>query len=64
MWAGHADAALTRPWERDTIVSVFSITKAMASTCTLMLVDRGALDLDAPVALYWPEFAQAGKQGS
>jgi len=63
IWAGHADAALARPWDRDTIVNVFSTTKAMASTCTLMLVDRGALDLDAPVALYWPEFAQAGKQG-
>lgn len=63
IWAGHADAALARPWERDTIVNVFSTTKAMASTCTLMLVDRGALDLDAPVARYWPEFAQAGKQG-
>ena len=63
IWAGHADAALTRPWERDTIVNVFSTTKAMASACTLMLVDRGVLDLDAPAARYWPEFAQAGKQG-
>jgi CubicO group peptidase (beta-lactamase class C family) len=35
----------------------------MASTCVLMLVDRGALDLDAPVARYWPEFAQAGGEG-
>jgi CubicO group peptidase (beta-lactamase class C family) len=62
IWAGHADSARTRPWERDTIVNVFSTTKVMASTCVLMLVDRGALDLDAPVAQYWPEFARAGKE--
>jgi CubicO group peptidase (beta-lactamase class C family) len=62
IWAGHADAARTRAWERDTIVNVFSTTKVMASTCTLMLVDRGALDLDSPAARYWPEFAEAGKE--
>lgn len=62
IWAGHADAAKTRPWERDTIVNVYSTTKIMTSLCALMLVDRGLLDLDAPVAKYWPEFAQAGKE--
>lgn len=62
IWAGYADAAKTRPWEKDTIVCVFSTTKAMTALCTLMLVDRGQLDLDAPVADYWPEFAQAGKE--
>lgn len=62
MWAGHADAAQTRPWEKDTIVNVYSTTKVMTTICTLMLVDRGHLDLDAPVAKYWPEFAQAGKE--
>jgi len=62
IWAGYANAACTRPWERDTIVNVYSTTKVMAALCTLMLVDRGLLDLDAPVARYWPEFAQAGKQ--
>jgi CubicO group peptidase (beta-lactamase class C family) len=61
IWAGYADAARTRPWEKDTIVNVYSTTKVMAALCTLMLVDRGLLDLDAPVAKYWPEFAQAGK---
>ena len=61
LWAGHADQACRRPWERDTIVNVYSTTKAMAALCALMLVDRGQLDLDAPVARYWPEFAQAGK---
>ena len=62
IWAGWADAACTRPWGRDTIINVYSTTKVMASLCMLMLVDRGLLDLDAPVARYWPEFAQAGKE--
>jgi CubicO group peptidase (beta-lactamase class C family) len=62
LWGGHADAARTRPWERDTIVNVFSTTKAMTALCAHILADRGLLDLDAPVARYWPEFAQAGKE--
>jgi len=62
LWGGHADAARTRPWERDTIANVFSTTKAMAALCIHILVDRGLLDLNAPVARYWPEFAQAGKE--
>ena len=62
LWAGHADAARTRPWERDTIVNVYSTTKVMPAIAALILVDRGSIDLDAPVAKYWPEFAQAGKE--
>ena len=62
LWGGFADAARTRPWQRDTIVNVFSTTKAMTALCAHLLVDRGRLDLDAPVARYWPEFAQAGKE--
>jgi CubicO group peptidase (beta-lactamase class C family) len=62
LWAGHADLARTRPWERDTIVNVYSTTKGMAAICAHRLVDQGLLDLDAPVAKYWPEFAQAGKE--
>lgn len=62
LWAGHADAAGTRPWERDTIVNVFSTTKAMTALVAHMLVDRGLLDVDAPVARHWPEFAAAGKE--
>jgi CubicO group peptidase (beta-lactamase class C family) len=60
LWAGDRDAT-GRPWERDTIVNVYSTTKTMAALATLMLVDRGLLDLDAPVASVWPEFAAAGK---
>lgn len=61
LWAGYADAARTRPWEKDTLVLVASTTKVVATICALMQIDRGALDIDAPVARYWPEFAQNGK---
>ncbi len=62
IWGGYADANRTRPWKRDTLACLYSTTKAMTALCALILVDRGQLDLDAPVARYWPEFAQAGKQ--
>ena len=61
LWAGHADAARTQPWPRDAIVNVYSTTKGITAICAHRLVDQGRLDLDAPVATYWPEFAQAGK---
>jgi CubicO group peptidase (beta-lactamase class C family) len=61
LWAGHADATRTRRWTRDTIVNIASATKGLTATCAHRLVDRGLLDLEAPVATYWPEFAQAGK---
>ena len=61
LWGGHADQARTRAWERDTLVNVYSTTKGMAALCAQRLVDAGALDLDAPVARYWPEFAAADK---
>ena len=61
VWAGWIDAARTRPWERDTIVAVFSVGKAMAAACVLLLVERGQVELDAPVARYWPAFAAHGK---
>jgi len=62
IWGGYADEAQTRPWQKDTIVCVFSTTKVMTAICALMLIDRGLLDPDAPVAQYWPEFAQSGKE--
>jgi len=61
LWGGFADAAKTRPWERDTIVNVYSTTKTMTALCALLLADRGELDFAAPVARYWPEFAANGK---
>lgn len=62
LWGGWADAARTRPWERDTLVNVWSTTKGPVALCAHILADRGLLDLDAPVATYWPEFAAAGKE--
>lgn len=61
LWGGHADAARTKPWTRDTIVNVYSTTKTMTALTALVLADRGALDFDAPVAKYWPAFAANGK---
>lgn len=61
LWGGVADPETGRAWERDTLVNVFSTTKAMTALCALRLVERGELDLDRPVAFYWPEFAAAGK---
>jgi CubicO group peptidase (beta-lactamase class C family) len=62
LWAGSADIAHTRPWLEDTLVNVFSVGKALAGACLLMLVSRGHVQLDEPVARYWPEFAAAGKE--
>lgn len=62
LWGGFADAARTRPWERDTIINVYSTTKTMTALTALLVADRGELDFDAPVAKYWPEFAANGKQ--
>jgi CubicO group peptidase (beta-lactamase class C family) len=62
MWAGYSNAAQTEPWEKNTIVNVYSTTKIMTAICTLMCVDQGLIDLDAPVAKYWPEFGQNGKE--
>jgi CubicO group peptidase (beta-lactamase class C family) len=61
LWGGWREAPRTSPWQRDTIVNVWSITKTMTTLSALMLADRGLLDLDARVAKYWPEFAQNGK---
>jgi CubicO group peptidase (beta-lactamase class C family) len=62
LWAGHADLARTRPWRQDTIINIYSSTKGPTALCAHQLVERGQLDLDAPVARYWPEFAQNGKE--
>jgi CubicO group peptidase (beta-lactamase class C family) len=63
LWGGSRDPEGTEPWTADTITNVWSSTKTMAALCALMLVDRGELDVDAPVARYWPGFEAAGKEG-
>jgi len=63
LWAGLADADTRRPWDRDTVAVVFSTSKGVAGLCLHILADGGALDFNAPVARYWPEFAVNGKAG-
>nr|WP_181428522.1 serine hydrolase domain-containing protein [Mycolicibacterium moriokaense] len=62
LWGGFADAAEVRPWRENTLASIYSGSKGLTSACVHLLADRGELDLHAPVAMYWPEFGQAGKQ--
>lgn len=62
LWGGHMDAARTKPWREDTMCLLYSIAKSICALSVHMLADRGLVDLDAPVATYWPEFAQNGKQ--
>lgn len=61
LWCGQADAE--RPWASDTAASLFSATKGMTAACIALLHDRGQLDVDLPVARYWPAFAAEGKGG-
>ena len=62
IWAGTRDKAQSLPWEENTIVNVFSSTKNATSLSAYVLADQGKLDFSAPVAEYWPEFAQNGKE--
>ncbi len=62
LWGGFADPETERPWKRDSLQLVFSATKGIVATCVLRLAERGEVDLNAPVARYWPEFAAEGKE--
>ena len=61
LWGGHLDAARSDPWQRDTLINVFSTTKTMSCLALLVLASRGLVDVDAPVEKYWPEFSANGK---
>ena len=63
LWAGSLDAARTRPWAADSVVNVWSTTKAIGALCFAMLVERGACAYDDLVVRWWPEFAAHGKDG-
>jgi CubicO group peptidase (beta-lactamase class C family) len=63
LWAGWRDAARTEPWCADTITCMMSVSKACAAIALLTLVERGVVDLGAPVADYWPAFVGNGKDG-
>ncbi len=62
LWGGWRNALRTEAWRRDTLVNFFSVSKALCTICVLRLVERDKIDLDAPVARYWPDFAQANKE--
>ena len=62
LWAGWADVARTRPWTADTLACVCSCTKGMTAIAVHRLVERGLVELDAPLATYWPEFSAAGNE--
>jgi CubicO group peptidase (beta-lactamase class C family) len=61
LWGGVADATTGAAYTDDTLQLVFSTTKGATALCANLLAQRGELDVDAPVATYWPEFAQGGK---
>lgn len=61
LWGGSLDRAGKEPWRQDTLINVYSTTKTMSCLSLLVLAGRGLVDVDAPVAKYWPEFAQNGK---
>ncbi|MGH9047894.1 MAG: serine hydrolase domain-containing protein [Acidimicrobiales bacterium] len=61
LWGGWADEERTIPWERDSITNVWSTSKTMTNLCALILADQGEIDVHAPVAKYWPEFAANDK---
>jgi CubicO group peptidase (beta-lactamase class C family) len=63
LWGGVADGTSGRRWQADTMQVVFSGTKGLTAVCIALLIERRLLELDAPVARYWPEFAAAGKGG-
>lgn len=62
LWGGFMDGERTRAWQSDTLVNVWSTTKGFAALCVAMLVDRGLISYDQPLASIWPEFAAAGKE--
>jgi len=62
IWGGSVDEAGSAPYDEDTLQLVFSTTKGATASCVNLLIQRGLIDLDTPVATYWPEFAQAGKE--
>lgn len=63
LWGGWRDAARRQPWRSDTLVNVFSVSKALSTVCALQLVQRGRLALDVPLTRYWPELGTAGGDG-
>jgi len=64
VWDGLADPATRTPATADTLYNVYSVTKAVAATALHIQAERGVVDYDAPIADYWPDFAQNGKRAA
>ena len=64
LYGGYKDAAKNTPWEKDTLVNVFSVTKGVTAACVAMLVDQGKLDVHSKVSDYWPEYGCNGKENT
>jgi len=64
LWGGHKDAERTMPWQQDTIVNVFSVTKGVTAICAAKLIEQGHLDLYQKVSHYWPEYGCNGKENT
>jgi CubicO group peptidase (beta-lactamase class C family) len=62
IWAGHMDEERKNPWQKETIVNVWSVSKTITNLAVLIAVDRGLLKVDDKVSKHWPEFAQNGKE--
>lgn len=62
LWGGYRDPRTRAPWEQDTLVGVFSVTKGMAAMAVAVAHSRGWLDYEEKVSTYWPEFGDQGKQ--
>jgi CubicO group peptidase (beta-lactamase class C family) len=62
LWGGVADTRTGRPWQEDALVLVYSTTKGATAMCANKLAQEGAVDVEAPVTTYWPEFGQTGKE--
>ena len=62
MFGGHKDLQRAKPWEQNTIVNVFSVTKGVTAICIARLIDEGRLDVDKKVSFYWPEYGCNGKE--
>ena len=64
LWGGWTDAARTRPWQRDTVATTYSVTKVPAALALLWVIDQGGVALDDPVASVWPDYAAGGKEAT
>lgn len=63
LWGGYADVERDEAWMKDTLCCCWSVSKTIGAVLTLRMIDQGLIELDKPVATYWPAFAANGKDG-